>query len=481
MNENPGGSPNPLNPDPNVGPDPNNSPQNNNPESIEVEQQVQVSESVEADPLAQATAGLNTDPTMRPMEKAPVAGEPQPPKKKKTGLIVGAIVAAVLLCGGIIAAIIALSGNKGDAVAQALKKLTDGNIPANVAVDGTINIVPKSNNSMITGLSVAVKSEAATKSMLNSTSVKLTATFQEGETASFEVDEMYASNGDLYLKVDGLADAIRDYSNLSAITTNGSSLEEGEADCVEDEDGVVDCEVEELETNCVGSEDMNCEEEVTTTTIVADDDVLDVMEEFAGVAEYLDGEWLRISTEELSQMTSGMSSDNEAACLMNLVSDANQNNNSLAGAYSSNPFIASTTEGVTVASKSGSPVYKVTFDSEKLEGFVNAVQESEVVRNYYSCMGSNGAKINTNELKSELSKLPDLYVEVDNDYNFTRFYFTMDAAENQATVTTDFGLSYPVNINVAEPAEYTDLTDLIQEIMSGMTQSYIVEDTEVTY
>lgn len=516
MNENPGGSPNPLSPNPGVGPDTNINPQDNNPgsiESFEPEGQAQMggtasqadvlnqSQNAELDPLAKATAGItdaSNDPTMRPMEKAATPEAPVP-QKKKTGLIVGITIAAVLLiCGGIVAAILLL-GNKGDAVAQAIKKIADGNIPTNVALDGTIDLIPKDSSSMITDLRITVQSQAATQSMLNATDVKVAATFQENETVSFDVNEIYAANGDLYLKVDGLTKAITDFSNLSAIVEDDDYLEEpellyDEEKCVDDESGETKCGTEEIEvdcldgegtdcisdteeyedyaeTNCIGSEDMNC----LDSTQSKYDYVSEMLGGFSSALEVIDGEWIKISTDLINQISDSGMADSNVTCLTNFVSDVNKNTNSLSGAYNNNQFITSTTEGVTLASKSGSPVYKITINTEKFDGFVNTVKNMDFVNTFVTCMGGSSSSINTDSLVGDINELPDIYVEVDNDNNFSRIYFE-DESSSDYTMTTDLGFTYPSSINVAEPTEYQDLVELIQQLFSGVDQGQIPEN-----
>ena len=87
MNENPGETPNPLNPNPEENPGASDIALDANPsepiESVNTVQPEQV------DPLMQATDGItdqpSSDPMSRPMKQAPTAEPATPPKKKKTG------------------------------------------------------------------------------------------------------------------------------------------------------------------------------------------------------------------------------------------------------------------------------------------------------------------------------------------------------------------------------------------------------------
>ena len=79
MNENPGETPNPLNPNPVDDPGSNGA----TPDAVE---DASAAQTEQVDPLMQATAGItdqpDSDPLSRPMEQAP-AQEPAQPKRRK--------------------------------------------------------------------------------------------------------------------------------------------------------------------------------------------------------------------------------------------------------------------------------------------------------------------------------------------------------------------------------------------------------------
>lgn len=454
MNENPGGSPNPLNP--------NNNPLDANPaDSTPLEEIVEEAQTVSVGP---APSPVN-DPLARPMEQAPAA-EPVQPKKKKTGLIIGIIIAAVVLIGGgVAAALVLMNLNKGDAVAKAIEKIVTGNAPENVAIDGTFTLTPNEESSLISNIQIDLDSQASTKSLMNSSVANVTMNFENGNSSSFEFDEAYAANGDLYFKLSGLTNAMEDYT----AAMQNAMLETGVTGT-----DVVDCVSDGSEAGCekVATEVT----EVTDTTEPVNSSVeaetsLDtsgLLTGVLGIVENVDGEWLRISTDDLSGASGLAPEESNASCLVDLVKNVKNYNNSVAEIYGKNPFITSTTEGVTLASKGGEPVYKVTIDAEKFSAFVNEVQNSELVSNLFSCMGYENSKVNIDNVAAEINKLPTFYVEVDKDYNFTRLYFTTDLADGGMTLTADLGFTYPTNINVAEPAEYTDFSNMIQEIFTSM-------------
>ena len=67
--------------------------------------------------------------------------------------------------------------------------------------------------------------------------------------------------------------------------------------------------------------------------------------------------------------------------------------------------------------------------------------------------------------------MPELYVEVDNNRNFTRLYteFTIDGLD--ADITLDLNFSYPESVNVSEPTEYENFSDFMQKLSTAFSGS----------
>ena len=118
-------------------------------------------------------------------------------------------------------------------------------------------------------------------------------------------------------------------------------------------------------------------------------------------------------------------------------------------------------------------------------------------------MGDDNVTINESAV-DELDKLPNIYVEVDKDNNFSRVYFetALKSASNAtcecddyrecdcededdaeetvvANMKVDLGLTYPSSINVAEPTEYQDFVTVLQQIMMssyGATDETVIAE-----
>ena len=409
MNENPGEMPNPLNPTPAASPEPNN--------PAPAAPSVEPSPTPAPAPTEATPAEAAPDPMARPMEQAPAAVPVAEPKKKKTGLIIGIVIAAVLLIGGAVAALLLLGGNKGDAVSAAVEKLMSGDVPPYTTMNGTIDVAISDTSSPVSNLKIALDANTSTSSLINSTTADVTATLTSGDSVTVELSEIYAENGDLYIKIDKLGEAVKD-----------------------------------LISSVYG--DM-------------DEDVVDeAMGSINGVVKMIDGKWLKLSVDELKSMMSSTSDNDSMKCLTDFVGNAKSHNNSLAEMYRKNPFIGSTTEGVTIASKN-STVYKIVIDSEKYGAFSSEVQSSDLIKDFYECAGVKEADIATSSTE-QLSDLPAMYVEVDKDNNFSRFYSSMDVTGADASVIMDLGFTYPASINVAEPTESESFMTVFQKVITQL-------------
>ena len=92
----------------------------------------------------------------------------------------------------------------------------------------------------------------------------------------------------------------------------------------------------------------------------------------------------------------------------------------------------------------------------------------------------NNVSLNEEDVAELLAEMPKVYAEVNGNYDFTRLYLETDISDGMASATIDLGFSYPQNVNASEPVEYTDFSEVIQQIMSGLfempnTQPSVIE------
>ena len=446
MNENSGETPNPLNPNPGVG-------NGSRPGTLDA------NPAGPAMPAAGPTnvASVQAAPAMEAVEPLPTE------KKKKTGLIVGIIIALFLAIGcGVAAALMVMKPGTGDPVAAAFNKIMSGQAPANVIANGTINVAINNDESPVTNLKLDLDAGVMTNSLINSSAATLTATLKNVGDVTVKLSEMRATDNEIYLKVDGLVDAVTK-SGLLQLLLNTST--QNTINDVVDCDTEYGCAVEDEEAILEDDEEEDLEEEVVLDAEEDTSLISQYTTYLSGVLEIVDGEWIKISMDDIEELTEGNASE-ATECLTNLANDISQNRNVLAEMYNKNAFIGSASGEVTVAKKND-PIYQVAFDQEKLAGFIADLDGSEIMANLNKCQSKNGEGTlslsdNQEEIIEDLSKLPAIYVEVNGNNDITRLYSTLSSDDFSATV--DLGFSYPASINVAEPGEYTGIKDIIQQI-----------------
>lgn len=389
---------------------------------------------------------------MPPVVVQPATNAPQPAvtevdpnkkQKRKRRLIIAGIIAIVVavICG-VAAALLLINRKPEDAVGHAIDKLLSG-VNNNVAINGTIEAKSNDPSSTFSKMKVDLDVKLVGGTAINATNATLTLTTRGSrEDVAIELSEVYAKGGDLYVKADGLADAIMSI-NEAALYTN-----EVIDDCIV-EDGEEGCTVEVID-KCGGETDKCGTGQVTSMSF---------LEDFAGIADLIDGEWIRISGDELGALTEEVDGSESLGCIATFAEDISSSMNSVAMLYQNNPFVMSASENLTVAKKAN-PIYQLSIDNTNLNSFIKGAQDLSATENLFDCMGYVNSGTNVDSFTSDLSFLPTFYVEVDNNYNFTRLYF--DYKNEDADVTVDLDFAYPDNLNIVEPVEYQDLETLMQ-------------------
>ena len=381
-----------------------------------------------------------TDPANRPMAKIEI---PEPKKskfkgRKRIGLIIGMIISLFLAIGcAVTATLLLLNAPRGDLVAIAVNKIASGKAPENVMIDGMIEITPENKKSTVPNLQITFGTEMTAKSMINSTLARISAQTKDGEELSVDISEIYAANGNFYLKVDGL-------KNLLAKTDFADQLVISDQTTTQPE---VDCYVAE---GCPSAPSENTTKETKKLLTV-----------LGGTIEVLDGEWVKIPVNDLNSiLNANFDNDNEFVCMAKLMGDINTNSNALSDFYLKNPFITSTDQNLTVTNERDT-IRKVTINDQNFRAFMEAAANSSAMTNLASCLHYASVENSINGLSEALQNLPDIYAEVDGDDNITRIYVDAKIDKGRAKLVANLRFSYPENVNVPEPTEYKDWSALI--------------------
>ena len=382
---------------------------------------------------------------------------------------------------------------KPDAVTLAMQKLMSGDAPKNTTIDGDINILINDPFSPFKRVNIDLDSDTMVGSMINTSSAVLNLTDQSNNDYSLTFKEVYAANGDLYFMVSGLRNLLEDpqFMRLIGGETNSSSASGLQTNCIGDETGMTNC-VDTTVVDCVEGADVDCammQSEETPSMIQ-----LLLPKETISKIEELDDAWLKISLDDLdSTGMDYMGGNSNISCVTNLVEDVNKNSNSAIEIYKQYPFIKSTDKDIIISSKQN-PVYEVWLDSKNFTEYVNAIQNTDLSKALYRCMGwKNNITVTEEDVNEIVSQMPRTYVEIDHENNFTRLFLESEvgntaddcdcpsdadctvvdcsSTNRSLSITIDLGFSYPANINVSEPVQYTDFKDVIQTIFMSLYQN----------
>lgn len=425
MNENPEGTPNPLNPNPEVAP--------TAPEPVAAEP-TPVAPVAEPAVAEQPAVTQPAQPVAQPTEMA----QPKVAKPKKAGLIVAIILCVVAIAAGVAAALIFINpfAAKKDAVPAALAKLMSGDAPRMVALDGSVSVTTSEESMPFSDFNVKFQASLNGIHKENYANAVISTTLTDGGKLSFNVDEVGNSKGEYYVRLSKIAEAINNYEPLPQEVT----------DCASDDES-------ELE-DCIGEPSSS-------------DSILSIL----SVLKLIDDEWIRIQSSDVSEITGTTSTNTSPTqCLTDAASNMSKYGEELTGVYQQYPFINYTTENLKISQKKDA-LYLLSLDAEKTASFINALRDSSFVKEISSCMGiktTSGEDLTTEEAQEIIKDFPDLYVEIDNNDNFTRVYFAISQDENKITVTVDLSLAYPSQITINEPTEYIDVNEAMTKIMSEL-------------
>lgn len=487
MNENPEGTPNPLNPYPgsqDLAPTPEPiasaasepvSPVEPMPEEpvqpIEevvgaAEQKIEVAtplpESAPAQPIIEPAMNINdqsiSSTQINPDSQTTQTVEPAKKSGKKIATIFAVIFILVAIgCGA--AAIVILKPFGQDAVPAALSKLMNG-APSIVKIDGVATLNFNNQSSYVSNLKLDFKADLDNISGGNTISAKVAANFENGEEFSFGADEIHTKDGNLYLKLSGISGALEKYYDMLPNTHMKNSIK---TNCVGDTSSTTNCTASSLSSSTTSQE--------KSTTI----------SESLGLIDVINDEWILIPGSSFSNVSdlinSNVSSGNKTSqCLIDAAGNLGEYGSNFAKLYNDNQFIAYSTDSIPIAKKKDA-IYRLYIDAEKLAGFINAMTNSGFLNELSACMGGmampTGITVSADALKPMIAFLPNIYVEIDDDNNFTRVY--LESSSDITSVTVDLSFSYPTSITIEEPDHYIDFNENLSQIFDEFYSNNVID------
>lgn len=456
MNENPVGTPNPLNPVPQpAAPQPAPGMQPVTQPGMQPETSaptMPVAEQTVTQPMP-AMSGQST--TMEQWQSTPQAAEqmPQPEpelvardsvveskKKGRAGIIIGTILGLVAV-GCIVAVVLVFTVFKpADAVPAAMSKLMSGDIPSNVVLNGRVTVIPD--------IPLAASDTSAYGTGLSEITAQATESLPVGMESLPATIEINGTTMPISAE-SALPQSIEIDFNSEIITNSGSNYTTAEVTLISQEDKVEKYNVSEVK--------------------VADGDVFIRVEGLSGAYASLSDEWLRVPISskylEESNMISGMVPTNlPTQCLIDAAGKLGEYGNDFKAKYEANPFISYSTDNIPVAKKTNT-IYRLTYDVNKLTAFINSMSNSGFANELNACMGTTATNtpMTVEGLSQIANYLPAMYAEIDSENKFTRIYLNQEYPMI-GSVSVDIDISYPKTLAIEEPDEYVELDKAVESI-----------------
>lgn len=366
-----------------------------------------------------------------------------PSEKKRTGLIVGIVVAVLLvLCGGLILWFYLWYSNPDQVAYDAMTHLIEAE---NVGIEGGISIINPDEDSALKMVSIAF--DASSNNLPSSTAAKIMFIFDadkvEGDPQILiEVKNIVMRDGVIYLQIGGIMDSI-------------DSLE-------------------------------------------IDDDTRASMEYFLNTLEAIDNEWWQISIPDLLETMELPAQQNDALtgmyrCAMQAINS--DMSGEIATIYKQNQFVevksskqlAPDVEDVVDALEAGHKAYELTINKDKMASFVNRLPETQTANDFFACYNDvakqyGGERLSTNdfdEISAEDVEWPDsehlrVFLEISQFEHRLRSVniFTYDD-DGQTTGGGIVVFKYDT-VTVNPPESYRPITELFDELSEMFSQMFMV-------
>ena len=396
-------------------------------------------------------------------------------KNKKHWLVIGAITLVIIaiICGATAIAIAVLTNNE-DRVTKAVDKLLTGQAPSIIGVNGKITGATKMNDGVETLLpvsnpSVEIKFDGTfdLKSSMNKVEAEAKVSYSDDKDnqISIKVNELTNKDGNTFFKISGVSDL---FNRLTSASYTDTSSTDDDDDDMYSGDYATDCSSSD-ETDCITSTN-------TSTNILG--------AYGSGLFDAVEDEWILISGDFAEAMSEATVFDNTSTCLINAFGTLPEYAKDIANKYKANPFITYSTDNLKI-SKRKNNLYKLGFDSAKLSAFVNSLSNNGFINELNACTGSMATNTDTDStsLDQTFSEFPDVYVEIDENYNFTRVYFDATANVNGVSSTTtnaDINIIYPTELKITDPTDYVDMSTLLYGAMTNVLLNSSTLDLDVS-
>lgn len=385
-------------------------------------------------PTVEESVASDVEPVAQPQVSRPVDSHhiehdlrlPGDKAKRRTQMIITAIIGAfVLILGGLAIWFFAFYNNPEKVMLDGVNNIFRA---PNISLNGGGSMTLREGNDDDAVQMVILNLTSSSSKLPNSTDVSLLITLANEQSINLQLGTVQMTDGAIYLKVSGIVDSVRSMG---------------------------------LEADAEGE-----------------------MEELFSALETIDGEWWRISVRDVLE---DMSGSREVADLYGSLYDCvleagtRDNSKTLIELYKQNKFVKVTPvkkiasdDGYTdYTAQAWHNLYEITVDKNALAEFINAIPDTAMAEEMYTCYNNAMAQYNPgadeisasdfDEISASDIDIPEelhLYAEVSQFGHKIRSvwaYTDSDEWQNSFAVT----LGYQ-EATVSAPSEYRDITELFE-------------------
>ncbi|MFV0485180.1 MAG: hypothetical protein ACK5MU_03070 [Candidatus Saccharimonadales bacterium] len=379
------------------------------PESMEVPVQTEVP--------TQTNMG-SEQPLFAKEPKAAAAAGSKP--KKKIGTIIAICVAAVLLIGGGVFAAIYMSWRNSDPVVI-LDAVTGVMKKSKIAVNGTMDIRFNEENQDESGIkSMKLTLDSDQDGADASGSGKLTIVTSTDDTAEIGIGGAYVSDGTIYIKIDGVGDAL--------------------------------------------------------TSLDLPDEAAAIMDYLEDLIDDIDGQWYKI---EVSDLGLDAEAEESYQCMVDTLNESvkEDSKTELVDLYKKYPFIVS--EKKDKKDSDGNTIYNVSWDADDLAGYLNGMTDTKAYESIAACADSITEETITSEDVAVPEDMPTLNLHINGSHELRGFSAKYE--EDGNSLNAEFYFEYDNKVNVEIPSNAKSVGDLmtsVEDALMGVVTAMMQEQVE---
>lgn len=405
-----------------------------------------------------STSTAIEQPTQNP-EQSTSTSATTPVKKKRTGLIIGVIIALLILLGGGAFTTFAIIKNSPEnALSDSLNHLMTAD---QIAATGSLNLTPK-NLSLIGINSINLDFNTKHTQSNQSTEASLQINFTDGTSTKFiDFGEIMLKNGVFYLHVDGLNDIYQNNirstlsSYLDSIIRSRYTWSLYE-NCY-DSDSYTDCTIA-----------ISTTPELDATIATQSTQLLSQIDQI--VAE-IDNQWFEFSIEDIlnsdfltnqlaipSTMKQGIISAYN--CSINVINQIADYSDDFSNLFNQYPFIKLTS--------GQNNYYDVSLDANNLANYLNNIYNLSLYQDLAKCTGTtprtDSYTISANDVSANLKNLPNVALRFDGFFDHHLTDIKASQSNDYYDLSLDINLTYPTNLQISAPTDSRPIIELVQEV-----------------